>query len=66
MNYRVDSKETRFFNSIKTAREYAKSNFPAVILKRVPDSDDIVWREIERFDRFYNEEKKEWTVGFFS
>jgi hypothetical protein len=65
MKYRVDAKETRFFSSLAKARKFAKQNFPAIIMKRAHSNHTILWREIERFDRFYNEKKKKWIVGFF-
>jgi hypothetical protein len=65
VKYRVDAKVTKFFDSLAKAREFAKDNFPAIIMKREQINHIPLWREIERFDRFYNEEKKEWSIGFF-
>lgn len=65
MKYRVDAKKTKFFNSLNEAREFARRNFPAVIMLREKINHEVLWCEIERFDRYYNEKKQKWTIGFF-
>jgi len=54
--YMVDSHRSVAFDSLDDAKDFARHNFPAVILERGTDENGrLTWREILRFDWHWNE-----------
>ena len=63
--YFVDARRSIPFDSLDDAKEFARQNFPAVILERVDGADGTVsWHEILRFDWRWDDEKGEPVIGF--
>jgi len=63
--YFVDARRSIPFDDLETAKEFAKQNFPSVILERDESSGRLVWREILRFDWHWDEALGEPRIGFF-
>ncbi len=63
--YFVDARRSVGFDDLETAKEFAKQNFPCVILERDESSGRLEWREILRFDWHWDEEHGEPRIGFF-
>ena len=57
--YMVDASRSVAFDSLDEAKQFARNNFPAIILERSTEADGPMWREILRFDWHWNEERGE-------
>ena len=62
--YYVDARRSVPFDTLEEAREYARQNFPAVILERRENELGVLYEEIQRFDWHWDETRGEPVVGF--